>query len=68
MSEVAPEPLWPVEDEGDASLLDLVDHLLDKGCVLSGSVILGLADVDLIYLELKALLCGIDHVQPRPEE
>ena len=52
-------------EEGDASLLDLVDHVLDKGVVLTGEVILGLADVDLIYLRLSALLCATDRVLPK---
>jgi hypothetical protein len=52
-------------EEGDASLLDLVDHVLDKGVVLTGEVILGLADVDLIYLRLSALLCAADRVLPK---
>lgn len=41
-------------------MLDLVDHVLNKGVVLEGEVVLGLADVDLIYLRLAALLCAAD--------
>jgi Gas vesicle protein len=47
---------------GDGSLLELVDHLLAKGVVVNGEVMLGLADVDLIYLRLSALLCAADRV------
>jgi hypothetical protein len=47
---------------GDASLLELVDHLLTKGVVVTGDVMLGLAGVDLIYLRLSALLCAADRV------
>ena len=48
--------------EADSSLLDLVDNLLNKGVVVSGEVLLGLAGVDLIYLRLTALLCAADRV------
>lgn len=48
--------------EADASLLDIVDHVLTKGVVIDGEVLLGLADVDLIYLRLSALLCAADRV------
>ncbi|HZS35074.1 MAG TPA: gas vesicle protein [Methylomirabilota bacterium] len=48
----------------DASLLDIVDHLLTKGVVVTGDVVLGLADVDLVYLRLAALLCAADRVLP----
>ena len=52
------------DPELDASLLDLVDHVLNKGVVVTGDVMLGLADVDLIYLRLTALLCAADRVTP----
>jgi len=49
-------------DSADDSLLDLVDNLLNRGVVLSGEVMLGLAGVDLVYLRLSALLCSADRV------
>ena len=50
----------------DQSLLDLVDSLLDKGVVLDGELVLGVADVDLIYVRLSVLLAAADRVLPRP--
>lgn len=55
-------------DTTDASLLDLVDNLLNRGVVISGEVLLGLAGVDLIYLRLTALLCAADRVSRVREE
>jgi hypothetical protein len=49
----------------DASLLDVVDHVLTKGVVVTGDVMLALADVDLVYLRLSALLCAADRLMPR---
>ena len=51
--------------EADPSLLDLVDHVLNKGVFIEGEVILGLADVDLVYLRLSALLCAADRLAKR---
>ena len=48
----------------DESLLDLVDSLLDKGVVLDGEIVLGLADVDLVYVRLSVLLAAADRVLP----
>jgi hypothetical protein len=48
----------------DGSLLDLVDSLLDKGVVLDGEVVLGLADVDLVYVRLGLLLAAADRILP----
>lgn len=51
--------------DADVSLLDILDHLLDQGCVLTGEIIFGLADVDLVYVELSALLCSVDRLSGR---
>jgi hypothetical protein len=49
----------------DDSLLDLVDNLLNRGVMVSGELMLGLAGVDLIYLRLQAMLCAADRVTRR---
>jgi Gas vesicle protein len=46
----------------DASLLDLVDNVLNKGVMIDGEVVLGVAGVDLIYLRLSAILCATDRI------
>ncbi len=62
---VVRESLAGLLESPDQSLLDLVDSLLDKGVVLDGEIILGLADVDLVYLRLGVLLAAADRVLPR---
>ncbi len=42
------------------TLVDLVDRLLDRGVVVSGDVTIAVADVDLIYLGLRALLSSVE--------
>jgi gas vesicle structural protein len=49
---------------GETSLVDVIDSLLNKGVVLNADVILALANVDLVYLRLSALLCAADRVRP----
>jgi hypothetical protein len=49
-------------DQSDSSLADVLDNLLNKGVVLNADIILALANVDLIYLRLSALLCAADRV------
>ena len=51
--------------ETDASLLDIIDNLLNKGAVLNADLILALADVDLVYIRLSALLCAADRLIPK---
>lgn len=50
--------------EADASLLEIIDNVLNKGVVVSGEVMLGIAQVDLVYLRLSALLCAADRILP----
>jgi hypothetical protein len=51
-------------DQSETSLVDVIDNLLTRGVVLNAEVILALADVDLVYLRLSALLCAADRVLP----
>jgi Gas vesicle protein len=48
----------------EASLLDIVDNVLNKGVVLTGDVTIGLAQIDLVYARLSVLLCAADRVLP----
>ena len=52
----------------DASLLDVIDNVLNKGVVLSGDLTIALAQVDLIYARLSLLLCAADRVLPSEDE
>jgi hypothetical protein len=64
----AREEARDILETADASLLDVVDNLLNKGVVLSGDVVVGLAGVDLLYLRLSVLLCAADRImQAGPE-
>ncbi len=56
-------------NSSDVSLLDTVDNLLNRGVVLTGEVVIGLAGIDLIYLQLSAVLCAADRILPKePKE
>ncbi len=52
-------------DTADKSLADVLDSLLNQGVVLNADLILALADVDLIYIRLSALICAADRIAPR---
>jgi hypothetical protein len=51
-------------EESETSLVDVIDNLLNRGVVLNADLILALADVDLVYVRLSALLCAADRVWP----
>ena len=54
-----------IVDDADSSLLDVIDNLLNRGVVLNADVILALANVDLVYVRLSALICAADRLFPR---
>jgi Gas vesicle protein len=53
-------------DDPDSSLLDIVDTVLNRGVALRGDVVLGLANVDLIYARLSVLLAALDRITSDP--
>ena len=52
-------------DDAQSSLLDVVDNVLNRGAVLNGDIMLGVANVDLIYVKLSVLLAALDKVTKR---
>jgi hypothetical protein len=42
------------------TLVELVDRLLGKGVVISGDITLAVADIDLVRVELRALVASVD--------
>ena len=62
------EPAHSGEDE--ASLLDILDHVLNAGIVLHGSLVISVAGIDLVYLGLNAVLTSVEtafrHINQSP--
>jgi hypothetical protein len=48
-----------VVSERDVALVDLVDRLLAGGVVIAGDLTLAVADVDLVYVQLRALITSV---------
>jgi hypothetical protein len=51
------------DDEIDTEELvlgDLLNHVLDKGVVIGGSVTISIADIDLLVLDLRLLLTSVE--------
>jgi hypothetical protein len=49
-----------LEDEGETSLLDILDHVLNSGVVIHGSIVISLAGVDLVYVGLNVILTSVE--------
>ena len=45
--------------ERDVALVDLLDRLLGGGVVIAGDITLAVADIDLVYVGLRALVTSV---------
>jgi gas vesicle structural protein len=48
----------PRQDE--PTLLDILDHVLNSGVVIQGSLVISLAKVDLVYIGLNVVLTSVE--------
>jgi hypothetical protein len=46
--------------EDEVSLLEILDHVLNSGVVIHGSLVISLAGVDLVYLGLNVVLTSVE--------
>ena len=49
-------------EEQDLSLLEALDHLLDRGVVVAGEAVISIGDVDLLYLGINIVLANVDAI------
>jgi len=57
---MADEELDILEEENELSLLETLDHVLNRGLVISGEITISVADIDLIFLGLNVLLSSVE--------
>ena len=46
----------------EITLLETLDHLLDRGVVIAGEATISIGDVDLLYLGLNIVLANVDTI------
>ena len=51
-----------VEQDNQLSLLDTLDHLLDRGVIIAGEAVISIGSVDLLYLGLNIVLASVDTI------
>ncbi|MFE6775167.1 gas vesicle protein [Streptomyces sp. NPDC057702] len=48
------------------ALIDLLDRLLTGGAVITGDLVISVADVDLVHVNLRAVIRSITQRNPAP--
>lgn len=54
---------FEMDEDEELSLLETLDHVLDRGLVIAGEVRIAVADVDLVFLGLNLLLGSVETVE-----
>jgi len=47
-------------EEAELSLLETLDHVLNRGLVIAGEITISVADVDLIFVGLNVLVSSVE--------
>jgi hypothetical protein len=55
-----PELVQPARTHG---LVDILDRVLDKGLVIAGDIKINLANVELLTIQVRLLVCSIDKAE-----
>jgi len=50
-------------EQSDLTLLETLDHVLNRGLVIAGEITISVADIDLIFLGLNAILTSVETAQ-----
>ena len=53
-------PITPSRSQG---LVDVLDRVLDKGLVIAGDIKVNLANVELLTIQVRLLVCSIDKAE-----
>ena len=51
------------DDARQLSLCETLDRVLNKGVVVAGEVVISVADIELIYLNVRLLLTSVETVE-----
>ena len=48
---------------GTTNLVDILDRVLDKGLVIAGDIRVSLANVELLTIRIRLLICSVDKAE-----
>jgi hypothetical protein len=52
-----------IERSKDITILEILDRVLNKGVILTGDIIISVADIDLIYVGVKLMLSSVETME-----
>jgi gas vesicle structural protein len=52
-----------IDQSKDITILELLDRVLTKGVILTGDLVISVADIDLIYVGVKLMLSSVETME-----
>jgi len=52
-----------IDQSKDITILELLDRVLNKGVILSGDIVISVADIDLVYVGVKLMLSSVETME-----
>ena len=54
-----------IDQSKEITILEILDRVLNKGVVITGDIVISVADIDLVYLGLKLILTSVETMQQK---
>jgi len=52
-----------IDQSKDITILELLDRVLNKGVILTGDIVISVADIDLVYVGVKLMLSSVETME-----
>ena len=52
-----------IDRSKDITILEVLDRVLNKGVILTGDLVISVADIDLVYVGVKLMLSSVETME-----
>lgn len=54
-----------IDQSKEITILEILDRVLNKGVVITGDIVISVADIDLVYVGLKLILTSVETMREK---
>jgi len=54
-----------INQSKDITIVEILDRVLNKGVVITGDIVISVAEIDLVYVGLKLLVTSVETMQEK---
>ncbi len=52
-----------IDQSKEITILEVLDRVLNKGVIITGDIVISVADIDLVYLGIKLMLSSVETME-----